>query len=339
MAARDMVWDAELEQQIARLENQMSSSSGVEDAEDSRKRKTPAERSSKSYVQRHLQSTCSVELHAIAEEWERAHTAIADQASDLRALKERITRGLLSAHRAGDLERIAEEMASQAERKAHEVRELKERVFRAMNQMKETRQMEQEDKDGRMREVEIQALHESSLLKRAWKGMVASRRSRSKEVEQIADETLQSAADIDDVQKELEMKALQLRSLMKRAWKGMLESKRSTELERIADEMAEQIDTKAKSIKNRTRKALLRAHRAGELADLRDELDEMVDVMPEKPTPSAPAGPRQKRWAEYSSDSDTTFIVRDTASRTSHAEADVSGSDAEGSKAFAHFPG
>merc|ERR1740129_1175187 len=83
--------------------------------------------------------------------------------------------------------------------------------------------------------------------------------------------------DMDDAQKELEMKALQLKRLMKRAWNGLLETKKHRELERIADEMAEQMQTKAESLKKKIRTGLLRAHRTGELQEMREELDELAD--------------------------------------------------------------
>merc|ERR1719375_805170 len=90
----------------------------------------------------------------------------------------------------------------------------------------------------------------------------------------------QITSDMNDAQNELETQALQLKNLMKRAWKGMIVTRQSSELERITDQMAEQLQTKAKSIKNRIRKGLLRAHRAGELREIRDELDEISDVLP-----------------------------------------------------------
>merc|ERR1712096_163637 len=137
----------------------------------------------------------------------------------------------------------------------------------------------------------------------------------------------------------------------------MVESKRPKELERIADEMAEQLQTKAESIKNKLRNALLRAHRAGELLEIRVELDEINDSVD---MPMKPATPQQKkRWTDQSSDSDSSFdpkevMARDPRTRqhsdagrcqsprpttlrrrisdgVSQGEADISGSDAESS--------
>mmetsp|Transcript_19825 Transcript_19825/g.26669 ORF Transcript_19825/g.26669 Transcript_19825/m.26669 type:complete len:164 (+) Transcript_19825:3-494(+) len=154
---------------------------------------------------------------------------------------------------------------------------------------------------------------------------------------------------MDDAQKELEMRALQLKNLMKRAWKGMVESKRHGELERIADEMSEDFQTKADSLKNKVRKGLLRAYRAGELQEIRHELDEIADTVPLQEGPGdpkfggaeeAPTTHARKRWAEYSSDSDAiggeqratpgTFQP-DRRRVSSPAEADVSGSDVDSS--------
>merc|ERR1719313_2726048 len=119
----------------------------------------------------------------------------------------------------------------------------------------------------------------------------------------------QITSDMNDAQNELETQALQLKNLMKRAWKGMIVTRQSSELERITDQMAEQLQTKAKSIKNRIRKGLLRAHRAGELREIRDELDEISDVVPEPLRP--PRVVPGKRWVEYSSESDSSFDPRE----------------------------
>eukprot|EP00406_Dinophysis_acuminata_P062562 CAMPEP_0179284182 /NCGR_PEP_ID=MMETSP0797-20121207/38556_1 /TAXON_ID=47934 /ORGANISM="Dinophysis acuminata, Strain DAEP01" /LENGTH=105 /DNA_ID=CAMNT_0020992951 /DNA_START=29 /DNA_END=343 /DNA_ORIENTATION=- len=102
---------------------------------------------------------------------------------------------------------------------------------------------------------------------------------------------------------------------MRRAWRGLLESKKSRELERIADEMAEQLQTRADPIKSKIRKALLRAHRAGQLLELRGELDELADSVPVQMRP--PSGtPPNKRWVDIaSSDSDSWCDPQDVARR------------------------
>jgi len=141
---------------------------------------------------------------------------------------------------------------------------------------------------------------------------------------------------------------------MKRAWKGMLESKRSIELERIADEMADQFQTRSESIKNRMKEGLLRAHRTGELIEIRDELDELQDSVPTQirassESPEKEKEKEKKRWSEYSSDSDSSFDPREVHVRLTYdtgvqslqegshcsgggqSDADVSGSDADSS--------
>jgi len=190
-------------------------------------------------------------------------------------------------------------------------------------------------------EAERKAKEVKALKERVFRAMIDMKRSRDIE---------RTTSDMDDAQKELEMKAVQLKSLMG-AWKGMMESKRPKELERIADEMAEQLQTKAESIKNKLRKGLLRAHRAGELFEIRDELDEINDSVD---APMQPAKPKaKKRWSEMaSSDSDSSFDPREAAASrcrspkpttgrhhasarkidsVSQGEADISGSDAESS--------
>jgi len=146
------------------------------------------------------------------------------------------------------------------------------------------------------------------------------------------------------------MKALQLRNLMKRAFKGMRDSKSTADgpvtprglksvdsptdllspdshqgdLEMIAEQVVEQLQTKADFIKAQIRNGFLRAHRNGELLDLRNELDELADSVSqmgaklgsgatlEIPSPSSPKACRQnlhgssgaplkKRWSEYTS--------------------------------------
>jgi len=297
-------WDPHWEEQAAHLEALLSaSSSGMEDSDGRRHRQPTVQRKimTRKFAKSLLQAKRSGELHVIAEEWEKAHTEMANKASDLTALHDKVKRSLVDAHQGGSLENLAEEMANEAERKAAEVRQLKERVFRAMFDMR-----------------------------------------RSKKLEK-------STADMDDAQRELEMKALQLK-LMKRAWKGMLESKRQCELESIASEMATGFQTKADSLKNKMRDVLLRAHRAGELREMREELDELANVVPTMPDIvhqgcGDMAAQQRKRWAEFSSDSDSSFGFRSGILRpnymhgqknraqqavAAHSDADGSCSDADG---------
>merc|ERR1712170_233853 len=84
------------------------------------------------------------------------------------------------------------------------------------------------------------------------------------------------------------------------------------ELERLADEMTESLQTKAESIA-KLRKGLIRAHRAGELLEIRDELDEINDSVD---TPMKPAAPTaKKRWTDCSSDSDSSFDPKEVIAR------------------------
>jgi len=297
--------DPHWEEQAAHLEALLSaSSSGMEDLDGRKHRQPTVQRKmmTRKFAKSLLQAKRSGELDVIAEEWEKAHTEMANKASDLTALHDKVKRSVLDAHRGGSLENLAEEMANEAERKAAEVRELKERVFRAMFDMK-----------------------------------------RSKKLER-------STSDMDDAQRELEMKALQLKHLMKRAWKGMRESKRQCELENIAAEMATGFQSKADSLKNKLRNVLLRAHRAGELPEMREELDELantVSTMPDvvRQGHKDMAAQQRKRWAEFSSDSDSSFGLRSERLQSNYvhgplnkaqqaveaqSDADVSGSDADG---------
>merc|ERR1712187_923370 len=118
---------------------------------------------------------------------------------------------------------------------------------------------------------------------------------------------------------------------MKRAFKGMRDSRSTTDgpvtprglksvdsptdllspdshqgdLEMIAEQVVEQLQTKADFIKAQIRNGFLRAHRNGELLDLRNELDELADSVSqmgakfgsganlELPSPSSPTACRQ----------------------------------------------
>lgn len=231
-AISDMSWQAHWEKEAARLEQQMSSSSGVEDSVDDCRRRKPDNHRRATRLQiteSLLEAKRSGQLHAIAEEWEKAHTEMESKASDLKALKDRVARSILTAHRGGDLERIAEEMMMQAERKAAEVKELKERVFRALMDIKQSRHWEKPsaDMDDAQRELEMKALQLKSLMKRAWKGMLESRRST--ELERIADEMA------DQFQNKAES--------IGKARQALLRAHRAGELLEIRDELDELADS------------------------------------------------------------------------------------------------
>jgi len=133
---------------------------------------------------------------------------------------------------------------------------------------------------------------------------------------------------VEDAQRDLEMKAFQIKRIMRRAFKGMREStrltvpERSTELERIADELSEELTTKTESTKQKISSALLRAHRAGQLHELRNELDEMADSVTAPLAPS-PA-PTKKMWADFSSDSESDRHLAGSLGHLSGYEADTS---------------
>lgn len=169
-------------------------------------------------------------------------------------------------------------------------------------------------------QAEQSASDVKALKERVFRAMFALKRSK---------ELQKTTTDMDNAQKELEMRALQLKNLMKRAWQGMVES-RGEKLERIADEMAENLEASAKSMKVKLRVALLRAHRTGELREMRFELDELADVVSH--TATREVSLHGQRWG-LSSDSDS---IRDASiSRRyrgpsgTQSEADVSNSDVE----------
>merc|ERR1712129_340172 len=101
--------------------------------------------------------------------------------------------------------------------------------------------------------------------------------------------------------------------------KGLLGARCTGELERIASEAAQMLDSNALSMGERLRNALLRAHRTGELEMLRTELDELDDDVPELentlPAGSSLTRERKKekrvsakqRWAELATSSESDF--------------------------------
>eukprot|EP00933_Yihiella_yeosuensis_P080696 TRINITY_DN94161_c0_g1_i1.p1 TRINITY_DN94161_c0_g1~~TRINITY_DN94161_c0_g1_i1.p1 ORF type:complete len:958 (-),score=207.50 TRINITY_DN94161_c0_g1_i1:255-2750(-) len=102
------------------------------------------------------------------------------------------------------------------------------------------------------------------------------------------------AKEMDEAQKQFEAKAAQLRELD-------IEAETNTsDLEQLAGEMTQVLETHMESIKNRVRNGLLRAHRTGELFDLKEELDELADEVSCSLEPS-PKAPTSKRWSEMTS--------------------------------------
>mmetsp|Transcript_177748 Transcript_177748/g.569911 ORF Transcript_177748/g.569911 Transcript_177748/m.569911 type:complete len:718 (+) Transcript_177748:53-2206(+) len=289
-------WEAHWERQAAHLESMLSaSSSGVEESmsDGSRSRQRPPTVQKKMLTRKVarslLQAKRSGELHAIAEEWEKAHTEMANKASDMSALMAKVKRSLLNAHRVGDLERIAEEMAGEAERKAAEVKALKERVFRAMIDMKRARDLEKttSDMDDAQKELEMQALQLKSLMKRAWQGMVESR--RISELERIADEMAE----------QLQTKAEALKHKIR---SGLLQAHRTGELLEIRDELDELADS---------------------VTALNDEAAAVArGEAPSSVTKELLCSPKQRRWSEFpSSDSDSSCDPLETLRRRAAARA------------------
>merc|ERR1719198_1133462 len=97
-------WDAQWEQEAAYLESVLSaSSSGVEDVDGERRRRPTVQKRimTRKFAKSILDAKRSGELHAIAEEWEKAHSELASKASDLNALNEKAHSELAS--KASDL--------------------------------------------------------------------------------------------------------------------------------------------------------------------------------------------------------------------------------------------
>jgi len=254
-----------------------------------------------------------------------AQTEMASKALDLSALNEKVKRSLLETPQAGELERIAEEIASEAERKAVEVRQLKERVFRAMFSMKRSRDLEKttDDMDDAQKELEMKALQLKGLMKRAWKGMLASTRSR--ELERISDEMAE----------QLQTKA---ESIKNRIRKGLLRAHRAGELL----EMKEELDELADSVPHLADVAQSGCRQSPPTSPPRLSSKERLRVSHQSER-RAP-----KRWADYtSSDSDAPpkpcfdgrsslcSVGKDIGAYAHQGEADVSNSDAESSGAAA----
>jgi len=264
---------------------------------------------------------------------------MANKSSDLDTLEEKVN-SLMQSQGSGYPPHIGPppglELMSEAERNAAEVSVLKQRVFQAMIKMKRSAGFERRT-----------SVH---LKKKVFQAMFSARHSSETK------------------DKESEMKALQLKNLMKRAFKGMRDSRCSTDghatprssksedsqgsplsleggrqgdLEMIAEQVVEQLQTKAESIKAQIRKGLLRAHRTGELLELRHELDELADSVSQMgaklgsgssadqtSNPSLPATSRKKRWSDYSnteSESEPIVVRRSPPQGVS----DFSDSDAE----------
>lgn len=324
------------------------SSGGVDSNSDS----SPKGRSAQKKTARKFRRP-SGELEDVTGEWVKVQEEMATTSSDLNSLEEKVN-SLLEAQDwepIGPPPGLSRELVNEAERTSAEVNELKQRVFQAMLNIK--------------RSAGLERRNSALLKKKVFQAMFNAKRSPS------------------DEDKGSEMQALQLKKLMKRAFKGMRDSKRCSappdtsganlhsgarhsgcleaddcdrqeDLEMIAAQVVEQLQTKADSIKEQLRKGLLRAHRAGELLELKVELEELADSvsqMGEKlggadsssglgsPSPNSPPKispalglSRSKRWSEYTSGESETEIVMPYPSPPP-GFADFSDSDAESRRA------
>lgn len=275
---------------------------------------------------------------------------MANKSSDLDTLEEKVnsmlqSQGLSSPPQIGPPPGLA--LMSEAERNAAEVSALKQRVFQAMLKTK--------------RSAGLERRTSALLKKRAFEAMFSAKCSLS-----------------ETRGKESEMKTLQLKNLMQRAFKGMRDSKRSTDghvtprgvksegspngllspegspqedLKMLAEQVVEQLQAKAESIKVQIRKGFLRAHRTGELVDLKHEFDELADSVSEMGAklgsatglelspPNSPQTSKQslqvplrssakKRWSEYTSgESERELEV--TGRSPTHPSGDFLDSDQE----------
>merc|ERR1712137_43216 len=153
------------------------------------------------------------------------------------------TRSLLQAKRSGELQAITADW----ERTQKEMVNTTEKVKRSLLDANEVGDLESIAEE--MADVaETKAAEVKALKERVFHAMSIA---QSKDLEG-------TTSDMEDAQRDLEMKAFQIKRLMRRAFKGMCESKRltgperSTELERIADEMSEQLTTRTESIKQKS---------------------------------------------------------------------------------------
>jgi len=199
------------------------------------------------------------ELQALAEQWRQARTAMVSSTGDLKALKERFKVILLGAHRRGELHSIAADLASEVQQKAEDFQHLKERALQSLLEMKRAGGLDrlaQEMGSG-------VSAGRPPAKERALRSLLEMKRSG--EVELLAEE-------MGDTQAKLEKTALELREMV-------MGDRQTDALKRLAGEMEQVLDGKMKTIRDKARRSLLRAHRAGELHELRGELDELADVV------------------------------------------------------------
>merc|ERR1719198_1063164 len=251
-------------------------------------------------AERLLEAKRSGMLHNLVQEWEEAEKNQAPLSSPSCAmkerdgadtLKERASAAVLSAYRAGDLRRLAEEMAQQAEKKAGACLEIKRNRMLdrlAQEMADQNRREDSEDSDPPPQECLKAGPQEEEEGEEKGAKVCTSVRSRVLhsilEMKRSGD-LEQMAREMEATQVALEAKAAQLTDVAQRLRTGLRDAKRSGQLERLADEMARLLESESISVpvRQRLREGLLRAHRAGELRELVGELGELADIMPSMP--------------------------------------------------------
>eukprot|EP00439_Symbiodinium_sp_Y106_P051136 s3417_g6.t2 len=261
-----------------------------------------------------LQANRTGKLQALLEKLRNDQQDMERSASDLQNLKdtasEKFKAAMLTAHRTGELHKVAGDLAQEVERQADDFQRLKERALESLLRMKRAGKLEDLAEEIRCSSTFILALlHEGrsslSAKQRALQSLLEMKRSG--ELQFLAEE-------MESAQRKFEAKAAQFREISARMRRGVVNAMRSGELERLVGEMTEVLETqarpgralgrreleglgpcallarKAESIRTRVRKGaraarksgqvsnlllmagLLRAHRRGELEDLRQDL-------------------------------------------------------------------
>ncbi|CAE7245856.1 INPP5E [Symbiodinium microadriaticum] len=301
-----------------------------------------------------LQANRTGKLQALLEKLRNDQQDMERSASDLQNLKVKFKAAMLTAHRTGELHKVAGDLAQEVERQADDFQRLKERALESLLRMKRAGKLEDLAEEMRRgsgaqagtgtaaaaRNADTAARKQKegrsslSAKQRALQSLLEMKRSG--ELQFLAEE-------MESAQRKFEAKAAQFREISARMRRGVVNAMRSGELERLVGEMTEVLETqamgkalvlsclpmsrKAESIRTRVRKGLLRAHRRGELEDLRQELDELADEVPSMRTTHA-----GKKWHEISSDSDLDVRHR---SGSEFREEELSESNEEGSDADA----
>lgn len=288
------------------------------DRSDSKRSRVPIKRR---FTRSLLNAKRSGELHALVKDCARARDeVVTSSASDLQDLSDRFAaatqRGPLQQ---GELQRMAGDLASEVERKAENFQRLKERALQSLLRMK--RAGELEDLARRVASEAAGRGEGEEEEEQGDKGKAPARervRSRLLELKRSG-ELERLAQEMADTQAKLEDKATQLREIAAKMRRGLRGAKRSGHLENIAAELAQEFNDKAKALRGRVTRSLLRAHRAGELRELRDQFDELADDVPMPPVlpavaasggspvaaaaaAAAAASPR-RHWSEMTSDS------------------------------------